>query len=525
MIAGFAPGTVLAGRYRIVRPIAEGGVGAVYEAEHLVIGKRVAVKVLLGEFQDQSRAVDRFIQEARSACMIEHDNVVNLIDIDQTDEGTVFLVMEYLVGRDLAAAIRQGGRLAWPYARDVALQMCAALAAAHDRGIVHRDLKPSNCFIVDGLDAEVVKVLDFGLAKVLESGGPQVEPRGPSRETVHDLRWLRTDAGPVFGTLACMAPEQLAGDPHDHRVDIYAVGMILYEMLTGTLPFAFDAPEAFVRDVLFTSPEPPSRRAPAIPPELDRVVLRALAKRPDDRFADMNALRDALLAVQEAPIDAPIDAPVAPQPVPEDSPWRRRGPRLAAAAGFVLLLLGLRATLGPEPAQEAVLAADASALVVAAPPPAAPLADPPTPPEPTPPEPTPPEPTPPEPATAPRPTNGGAKSKPPRTPTPTPTAPSPTPPAGASGLPTLKLSPAERRELLAPHAVAIEAKCKRPNKLEHALLALQITMEGTRIVKTTLVGDQGAAREAAAKCIGKYLAAQIKLPRPLVGSSTFSYTF
>ena len=261
MTGGFEPGSVLVGRYRLIRQISEGGIGAVYEAEHMKIGKRVAVKVLRADLQDESRAVSRFIFEARSACMIEHDNVVNLIDIDQTEDGVVFLVMEYLIGRDLAEAIRSEGRLAWPHAQQVALQLCTALAAAHDRGIVHGDLKPANCFLVDTTEGEVVKVLDFGLAKVLGSRTPPASPRPPSLETMHELRWLKTGDGEVFGTLGYIAPEHLAGDPHDHRADIYSLGLVLYEMVTGTAPFGFSAPEGFVREVLFRVPEAPSRRS------------------------------------------------------------------------------------------------------------------------------------------------------------------------------------------------------------------------------------------------------------------------
>lgn len=524
MTGGFEPGSVLAGRYRLLRQISEGGIGAVYEAEHMRIGKRVAVKILRADLQDESRAVSRFIFEARSACMIEHDNVVNLIDIDQTEEGVVFLVMEYLIGRDLAEAIRNEGRLAWPHAQQIALQLCTALAAAHDRGIVHGDLKPANCFLVDTTEGEVVKVLDFGLAKVLGSRTPPSSPRPPSLETMHELRWLKTGDGEVFGTLGYIAPEHLAGDPHDHRADIYALGLVLYEMVTGTSPFGFSAPEGFVREVLFTIPEPPSRRAPAagLPPEFDAVVLRALAKRPEDRFPDVRALASALLAIVE-PAPALTDpAAILPAEAPSGPARQRLLVRVAAACFGALALGVVLPALCSSPPPEST---PPSSLVVAPPlappdPPAAPEVAPepatPTQPSPdaadTPPLPQPPDDAPtrtpdPRPSTRPKVKSGG------------------TPPGEPEGLPTLSLSPAERRELFAPHTEAIDTRCKRPRNLENSLLAIKVTMEGTRVTRAKLDGAQGANRLAAAACISKYLKAKVRSPRSLVGQATFVYTF
>lgn len=521
MTGGFEPGSVLVGRYRLIRQISEGGIGSVYEAEHMKIGKRVAVKVLRADLQDESRAVSRFIFEARSACMIEHDNVVNLIDIDQTEDGVVFLVMEYLIGRDLAEAIRSEGRLAWPHAQQIALQLCTALAAAHDRGIVHGDLKPANCFLVDTIEGEVVKVLDFGLAKVLGSRTPPASPRPPSLETMHELRWLKTGDGEVFGTLGYIAPEHLAGDPHDHRADIYALGLVLYEMVTGSAPFGFSAPEGFVREVLFRVPEAPSRRAPAagLPPELDAVVLRALAKRPEDRFPDVRAFASALLAIVE-PAPALTTAAAVLSPDSPPGPAQTRLIARVAGACFAALSLGvLVPALCSSPAPEGT---QAPTMVVA--PPLAPPEETP-PPEGTPPPSTPPPAAVDAPPALPQPPDEG----PARPQDPRPSGRPKTKGSGTAsepeGLPTLSLSPAERRELFAPHTEAIDARCKRPRSLENSLLAIKVTMEGTRVTRAKLDGAQGANRLAAAACISKYLKAKVRSPRSLVGQATFVYTF
>ncbi|HEY0135070.1 MAG TPA: serine/threonine-protein kinase, partial [Nannocystis sp.] len=354
MTDGLAPGTLLGGRYRIVRLLAEGGMGVVYEGEHLDLGRRVAIKTLLSELQDQPRLIQRFIREARATCMISHPNVVSVLDIDQTPDGLVFFVMEYLEGEDVSQVLEREGAIAWDRARRIALQVCEALGAAHDRGVVHRDLKPSNCFLVrDENGDERVKVLDFGIAKVLESSAPRAGSRGPG--TGRDLRWLRTSTGEVFGTLAYMAPEHLNGDLHDHHVDIYAIGVILHEMLTGAPPFSPDVPGTFIQQVLFEPPTPPSQLAPhaGIPPDLDYVVMRALEKRPNDRFASMDELAATLTSVRSeaAPaipvpwIATPVLAPVAVKPVPAAPARPRAAPTRRSWVPGVAGLLGVGAVL------------------------------------------------------------------------------------------------------------------------------------------------------------------------------------
>jgi len=551
MTGGLAPGTLLAGRYRVVRLLAEGGMGAVYEAQQLELGRRVAIKTLLSELQDEPRLVQRFIREARATCMIVHPNVVSVLDVDQTPDGIIFFVMEHLAGADLGELLERDGPIAWPRARALALQVCAALGAAHERGVVHRDLKPSNCFVVRDEDgAERVKVLDFGIAKVLESSASRdhgAGPRGPG--TGRDLRWLKTSTGEVFGTLAYMAPEHLNGDPHDQRVDIYAIGVILYELLTGATPFSPDAPGTFIQQVLFDPPEPPSRRATqAIPPDLDYVVLRALEKRPEDRFASMDDLAAALGAVRSeaapAIVAAAWDLGLRPLPPTNDAtimgaaaagpvaarPWLRAGLGLLGAlllAGLVVgVALGTTPTPGPgsEPGSEAAVvgestqlpvlagaasaveSAPASAQLPGAAVESVQLPGPESTQLPTLAEPV-------APAVA---SSGPASAVRPR---------SARAPVPARELPPMTVTAGERQALFAGHRDAIASRCKRGRGLENALLVLEVTIEAARIVGADLRGDQDKPRQAAARCIEKYLRSQVKLPRSLSGRASFSYAF
>ena len=606
MTVGLAPGTLLGDRYRIVRLVAEGGMGAVYEAEQLALGRRVALKTLLPEFQDDPRLVQRFVREARATCTIAHRNVVAVLDIDQTPDGIIFFVMEYLAGADLSEVLEREGRLAWPRARELAAQVCDALEAAHERGIVHRDLKPSNCFLVgdDAGGGPLVKLLDFGVAKVLESSA-RGSSGGSARTVGRDLRWLKTSTGEVFGTLAYMAPEHLNGDPHDHRVDVWALGVILYEMLTGATPFSPDAPGTFVQQVLYDTPEPPSQRAPdaRIPPDLDYVVLRALEKRPEDRFASMREFAEALAGVRRqaapaiaarpllfvppessaAPVRraAPLGAAAGPRGVPVA---RAPGPaRIGVLAGLALLgalvvVLVLRGSLAASPtvaepaaaASSVPVPADSPVIPGGAPVPADSPVGPGGAPVPADSQSAPGAmPVPADSRSAPGPSPvladssaasgdapvaaaGGAVSSPapadsgaarPATgdaeaPAPGPSDAPAKPRARASAKstpggrpppppppPPMNLTAADRQQLFGGYRESISRQCKRPHGLDSALVVLQITIEQARIVRAALDGRQDRARQTAARCIEKYLRAQVKVPSRFSGRATFSYAF
>src|SRR5215510_9473158 len=220
-------GKVLSDRYRIVRKIGEGGMGAVYQAEHALIEKKIALKIL---FQDLTRRPDliaRFLQEAKSASRIGHENVIDISDFGQSPEGIVYIAMELLDGQDLAHLIKAEGTLPWARTRPILIQITKALRAAHEHGIIHRDMKPENVYIIQREGRpDFVKVLDFGIAKSVnnEDGAPRL-----------------TQAGMIFGTPEYMSPEQAQGQMPDHRVDVYAVGCLMYNLLTGEVPFKADS--------------------------------------------------------------------------------------------------------------------------------------------------------------------------------------------------------------------------------------------------------------------------------------------
>lgn len=283
-------GEILCGRYQLLKALGEGGMGAVFLAERLKLAKRVVIKTLHEEFGRDPTFRARFKREARVTSKIEHDNIVNVLDVDE-HEGFLFYVMEYLEGEDLSQTLEREKRLAWPRARGIALQLCAALAAAHRKRIVHRDLKPSNCFLVRRDDEEagdLLKIIDFGIAQLLGTSSRRTGGEGSTERTKLTL------PGEVFGTVLYMSPEHFAGQPTDRRTDVYAVGCILYQMLTGEVPIAYGP--SFSHALANEIPAPPSQRAPdaGIPGAVDHLVLKALAKRPEDRFPDMDTLLAAL---------------------------------------------------------------------------------------------------------------------------------------------------------------------------------------------------------------------------------------
>ena len=268
-------GRVLGERYRILRRIGEGGMGNVYLCEHVVLRRHVAVKVLRPELVDDVEIVERFRQEAIAASQIGQENVVDVLDFGRADDGAHYYVMEALDGQSLAAVLRSEGPLDIARALGLAEQICRALGAAHARGVVHRDLKPENVLVVRTDEGgERAKLIDFGISKVEpERGGERL-----------------TRAGSIIGTPEYMAPEQAAGTAVDHRADQYALGVLLYEALTGVLPLSGETAIATLVAHQTLPPEAPSRRRASIPFEVDAVILRMLAKRPEDRYPSMAVL-------------------------------------------------------------------------------------------------------------------------------------------------------------------------------------------------------------------------------------------
>jgi tRNA A-37 threonylcarbamoyl transferase component Bud32 len=272
--------------YRISELLGEGGMGAVYLAEHPFMGRKAAIKVLRREFAEDRSLVERFMNEARAANAIRHPNIIDIIDVGRMPNGIPYLMMEFLEGESLARRIGHG-TVPVPEALDIILQTTAALGAAHGKGIVHRDLKPDNLYLVPDEAAAGgirVKVLDFGIAKLRDdlSGG-----------------MAKTQAGSLMGTPPYMSPEQCRGvtDAIDHRTDVYAMGIILYEMLCGAPPFVAEGWGEVVLAHL-TKPPPSARaRNPSIPEALEVVIMKALAKNPDERFATAADMRTALRAM------------------------------------------------------------------------------------------------------------------------------------------------------------------------------------------------------------------------------------
>jgi eukaryotic-like serine/threonine-protein kinase len=296
-------GLTLGGRYRCERKLGQGGMGAVYRAEHVGLGKPVAVKVLLERFASQREALTRFHKEARAASMIAHENIVDVIDVGD-DSGHAYIVMELLSGRDLGQLLRDEGPLPAARAASLLRQICRALSAAHAKGIIHRDMKPENVFVVQREGRpELVKLMDFGISKVRQA---------------HEESLRLTETGAVMGTPMYMSPEQARGDLDiDHRVDVYAVGIMCYEMVVGEPPFRHPTYLGLLSMHLNQKPEPPSKRNGQVPANLEKVILRALEKAPARRFQSMAEFEEALAHVEQSV----TPSAVAPVPQPSRWPW------------------------------------------------------------------------------------------------------------------------------------------------------------------------------------------------------------
>ena len=301
-------GQTLGGRYYVEKKIGEGGMGVVFAARHAVIERPLAIKVLKREVMRDTATIRRFIQEAKAASRIGHPNIVDVTDFDTTADGLTYSVMEYVSGVTLGHAIRHNAPFPPYRAIRVAAQIARALGAAHDNGIVHRDLKPENVFLIDRDGRpDFVKIVDFGIAKVTPVDGAK-NPNEPRL----------TRAGSVFGTPEYMAPEQAAGrGDTDGRVDIYALGIIMYEMLTGKVPHRGDTTVRTLAMQMLDPIEPPSKVRPElkIPQVLEAVVMRALMKKREERYQKMAELLAALEHVQKEILPPPASYSATGSPV------------------------------------------------------------------------------------------------------------------------------------------------------------------------------------------------------------------
>ena len=283
------------GNYRILGKIGTGGMGAVYVAEHPLIGKKVALKVIHRELASNKEVVQRFFQEAKAVNKIGNEHIVEIHDFGVTPEGDHFYIMEYLEGHTLSHVLGTHRVLDVMRALHVGAQVASALAAAHACGVIHRDLKPDNVMLTTRLgDPDFVKLLDFGLAKMFTGGTSAV----------------KTAAGILLGTPQYMSPEACESKPSiDHRTDIYALGVLLFQMMTGSLPFDGETMgEVLVKQVT-QLPPPPRGLNPQIPPSVEQILLRCLMKQPDARFPTMLALREALLDPEKYLANRPPIAP------------------------------------------------------------------------------------------------------------------------------------------------------------------------------------------------------------------------
>jgi serine/threonine-protein kinase len=298
-------GQILAGKYEIVRLLGEGGMAFIYEATHQRLHQRVAIKLLAPEFVRDAEVVARFDREARAVASLKTKHVARVIDVDATPEGTPFIVMEFLEGRDLDAELQARTRLPVGEAVDCVLQACAGMLEAHGLGIVHRDLKPANLFLATGQEGgeRVLKVLDFGISKM---GG--------------DAKRLTT-AGAVMGTVLYMSPEQVRADPKvDARADIWSLGVILFELIAGRAPWEGTSHKIAAQIISETPPD--LRTFAAVPDDLADTVRTMLQREPDRRFA---TLRDVVAALaQYAPMGS-VGAGIAEQLASAPATARKRG--------------------------------------------------------------------------------------------------------------------------------------------------------------------------------------------------------
>lgn len=300
-------GQVIDGQYRIVGRIGTGGMGAVYKAEQPSMNRHVAIKILHKRYVSRPDLMSRFRREARAMSHLSHPNIARVYVYGELDDGSAYIVMELLEGSNVARLVQKQGAMEPKRAIEIMSQVCDALEQAHQAGMVHRDLKPENIFLCRGQEqSDFPKVLDFGLAKVTE------------RELQPGSVFL-TREGAIFGTPEFMSPEQAQGKVLDARSDIYSLSIILYEMLTGELPFYGGQPIEYMKQHIHDDPIPLEKRAPdrVFLPGLQQVLTKAMQKNPADRFQSARSFADALRACLDGRLEEIASAHVAGEREPK----------------------------------------------------------------------------------------------------------------------------------------------------------------------------------------------------------------
>ncbi|MEO7330492.1 MAG: protein kinase [Minicystis sp.] len=306
------PGAILAGKYEIVRALGSGGMGLVFEARHLRLNQGVAIKLLRPEVRAIAEVTVRFEREGRACARLQSPHVARVLDVDVLPDGSPFMVMELLRGRELGNELTVRGPLPIREAVGYVLQACTGMEEAHRAGIVHRDLKPSNLFITELDGRRVVKVLDFGISKLAE-----------------DVQSSVTTTASAFGTPLYMSPEQVRSVKHvDARTDLWSLGVVLYELLVGEPPFIHDSATAILAAIIADKPKPVRERRPELPAGLAAVVMKALEKNPAARFGSARELAAAL-----APFGPSKDDPVQIDAVTEMLASPGQAPTIYAITG------------------------------------------------------------------------------------------------------------------------------------------------------------------------------------------------
>ena len=328
-------GSVVDNRYDVVRPLGSGGMGEVYLARDLTLDRDVALKLLRSQYANDGDSAERFKREATSAARLSHPNIVQVYDRGDTEDGTSYIAMEYVPGGTLKERITQDGPLDSRVAASIGYQVAEALGAAHAKGVIHRDIKPQNVLITA---SGAAKVADFGIARALSAANDS-----------------RTKTGTVMGTAGYMSPEQALGEPATPKSDLYSLGIVLYEAVTGRLPFTAENPIAVSMKHVNETPRPPKQLNPDVPDGMNATILKLLAKDPADRHADADELAEDLWRLrsgeppaaatvpEEAPtVQAPAPlGPAATAPQAAGARSRKRRSPAPLILGLLLLLLGI----------------------------------------------------------------------------------------------------------------------------------------------------------------------------------------